>query len=95
MYIQITHGSHQNADSDPEVWGEAGESLSNKLPGDPDPASLWATLLGIKVLRMQCYFPTKNVLSFTHQDTNHQMLCQVLKINKTESPRLRRSPLSS
>lgn len=66
MYTQITHGSYQNADSDPEVGGEAGESLSNKLPRDPDAAGLWATLLGSKVLRLQCYFPTKNVWSFTH-----------------------------
>ena len=49
------------ADSDPYVWGEAGESVPNKPPGDPDAAGLRATLLSSKVLRLQCYFPTKNV----------------------------------
>lgn len=41
MHAQITQGSCENAASDPQVCGEAGESLSNELPGEPD-AGLWA-----------------------------------------------------
>lgn len=31
------------------------------------------TLLSSKVLRLQCYFPTKNIWSFIHLDTDYEM----------------------
>lgn len=31
------------------------------------------TLLSSKVLRVQCYFPTENIWSFIHLDTDYQM----------------------